>query len=49
VSGFDLELERKAAGGRRIEVIRGGDGGRRRWSDDEKARAIEASRVPGAN
>jgi transposase len=46
VSRLDLELEPKAAA-RRIEVITGG-GGRRRWSDDEKARAIEASLVPGA-
>ena len=43
----DCELEPKAAAGRRIEVITGG-GGRRRWSEDEKARAIEASLAPGA-
>ncbi|MGO9773434.1 MAG: IS66-like element accessory protein TnpA [Roseiarcus sp.] len=49
MSGLDLELERKAAAGRRVEVIRGGDGGRRRWSDNEKAQAIEASLVAGAN
>jgi transposase len=47
VSRLDLELEPKAAAGRRIEVIRGG-GGRRRWSDEEKARAVDASLVPGA-
>jgi transposase len=46
VSGLDDELEPKAAAGRRIEVITGG-GGRRRWSEDEKARAIEASLAPG--
>jgi hypothetical protein len=32
--------------GRRVEVITGG-GGRRRWSNDEKARAIGASLAPG--
>jgi transposase len=44
---LDLELELKAAAGRRIEVIRGG-GERRRWSADEKARAVEASLFPDA-
>jgi len=44
---LELELEPKAAAGRRIEVIRGG-GGRRRWSNEKKARAIDASLVPGA-
>jgi transposase len=29
-------------------VITGGGGSRRRWTDDEKARAIEASLAPGA-
>jgi transposase len=29
-------------------VITGGGAGRRRWSDDEKARAIEASLAPSA-
>jgi transposase len=47
VSRLDLELEPKVAAGRRVEVITGG-GGRRRWSDDEKARAIEASLAPDA-
>jgi transposase len=47
VSRLDCELEPKAAAGRRIEVITGG-GGRRRWSEDEKARAIEASLAPDA-
>jgi len=46
VSRLDGELELKAAAGRRLEVITGG-GGRRRWSEDEKARAIEASLAPG--
>ena len=46
MSRLDGELEPKAAAGRRIEVITGG-GGRRRWSEDEKARAIEASLAPG--
>jgi transposase len=44
VSRLDFKLEPKAAGARRIEVITGG--GRRRWSDDEKARAVEASLAP---
>ena len=47
VSRLDLTLEPKAASVRRVEVITGG-GGRRRWSDDEKARAVEASLAPGA-
>jgi transposase len=47
VSRLDLELEPKTAAGRRVEVITGG-GGCRRLSDDEKARAIEASLAPDA-
>jgi transposase len=47
VSRLDLTLEPKVAAGRRVEVITGG-GGRRRWSEDEKARAVEASLVPDA-
>jgi transposase len=47
VSILDLNLEPKAAAVRRVKAITGG-GGRRRWSDDEKARAIEASLVRGA-
>jgi transposase len=39
-------LKPKPSEGRRIEVITGGK--RRRWSDDEKARAVEASLCPGA-
>ena len=46
MSRLDVTLDPKAASGRRIEVISGG-GGRRRWSNDEKARAIEASVGPG--
>ena len=46
MSRLDLKLEPKPAEARRIEVITGG--GRRRWSDDEKARAVEASLAPGA-
>ena len=46
MSRLDLTFEPKAAG-RRVEVITGG-GGRRRWSEDEKARAVEASLEPGA-
>jgi transposase len=47
VSRLDLTLEPKAVAGRRVEVITGG-GGRRRWSEDEKARAVEASLEPDA-
>jgi transposase len=47
VSRLDLTLDPKAAAGRRVEVITGG-GGRRRWSEGEKERALEASREPGA-
>lgn len=47
MSGLDhtLEPERSL---RRIEVITGGGGGRRRWSVDEKARILEQTLVPGA-
>ena len=47
MSRLDLTLDPKAAAGRRVEVITGG-GGRRRWSEGEKARAVEASLEPGA-
>ena len=47
MSRLDHTLEPKGSGTRRIEVITGG-GGRRRWSDEEKARAIEESLAPGA-
>ena len=33
---------------RRLEVITGGDGRRRRWSDQEKARIVAESFAPGA-
>jgi transposase len=46
MSRLDLKLEPKLAEVRRIEVITGGR--RRRWSDDEKTRAVEASMAPGA-
>jgi transposase len=47
VSRLDLTLDPKPAVARRIEVITGA-GGRRRWSDEEKARAIEESLAPDA-
>ena len=47
MSRLDVTLDPKVVTARRVEVITGG-GGRRRWSDDEKARAIEASLAPGA-
>jgi transposase len=45
VSTLDHMLEAKAV--RRLEVITG-SGGRRRFSDDEKARILEETLVPGA-
>ena len=47
MSRLDLTLDPKPPAARRIEVISGA-GGRRRWSDEEKARAIEESLAPGA-
>ena len=47
MSRLDLTLDPKPAAARRIEVISGA-GGRRRWSDEEKARAIEESLAPDA-
>ena len=47
MSRLDLKLEPKATAVRRVEVITGG-GGRRRWSEDEKSRAVEASLEPDA-
>ncbi len=47
MSRLDLTLEPKGSGTRRIEVITGA-GGRRRWSDEEKARAVEESLAPDA-
>lgn len=46
MSRLDLTLDPKTPV-RRVEVITGA-GGRRRWTDDEKAHAIEASLAPGA-
>ena len=48
MSRLDVTLDPKAASARRVEVITGGGGARRRWSDYEKARTIEASLAPGA-
>jgi transposase len=47
VSRLDLTLDPKAPAARRIEVITGA-GVRRKWSDEEKARAIEESLAPDA-
>ena len=46
MSGLDLKLEPKASPVRRIEVITGA-GGRRIWSDGDKARIIEEAAAPG--
>src|ERR1700744_1295614 len=43
----DLKREPKATPARRVEVITGGTG-RGSWSEDEKARAVEASLEPDA-
>jgi transposase len=48
VSRLDHTLDPNAASGRRVEVITGGGGRRRRWSPSEKSRAVEASLEPGA-
>jgi len=40
VSTFDRTLEPKATPVRGVEVITG-EGGRRRWSDNDKARIVE--------
>ena len=47
MSRLDLTLDPKAPAARRIEVITGAVG-RRRWSDEEKARAMEESLAPDA-
>ena len=47
VSRLDHPLEPKGGTVQRIEVITGGGERRRRWSDDEKAEAIEESLRPG--
>jgi transposase len=48
VPRLDHTLDPNAASGRRVEVITGGGGRRRRWSPSEKSRAVEASLEPGA-
>ncbi len=48
MSRLDPTLEPKGDVIRQIEVITGGGERRRRWSDDEKARAVEESLAPGA-
>ncbi len=48
MSRLNPTLEPKGDVVRRIEVITGGGERRRRWSDDEKARAVEESLAPGA-
>lgn len=48
MSRLDHTLEPKGGSVRRIEVITGGGERRRRWSEDEKAEAIEESLRPGA-
>jgi transposase len=48
VSRLDHTLDPNAPTGRRVEVITGGGGRRRRWSDGEKSRAVEASLEPDA-
>jgi transposase len=47
VSRFDHPLDPKGETVQRIEVITGGGERRRRWSDDEKAEAVEESLQPG--
>ena len=48
MSRLDPTLEPEGGVVRRIEVITGGGERRRRWSDDEKAQAVEESLAPGA-
>jgi transposase len=48
MSRFDPTREPKRDAVRRIEVITGGGERRRRWSDDEKAQAVEESLARGA-
>ena len=47
MSGLDLTLDPKPSRVRRMEIITGA-GGRRHWSNEEKARAVTASLAPGA-
>jgi transposase len=48
MSRLDPTLEPKRDAVHRIEVITGGGERRRRWSDDEKAQAVEESLAHGA-
>lgn len=48
MSRLDDTFEPKGGAVRRIELITGGGERRRRWSDKEKAEAIEESLKPGA-
>ena len=48
MSRLDHTLDPNPATGRRVEVITGGGGRRRRWPHGEKSRAVEASLEPGA-
>ena len=47
MSRLDLTFDPKRSETRRIEVITGA-GGRRRWTDEDKARVVEESFGPGA-
>lgn len=47
MSRLDHTLDPNGEAVRRIEVITGGGERRRRWSDDEKAEAVEESLRPG--
>ena len=47
MSRLDHPLDPKGETVQRIEVITGGGERRRRWSDDEKAEAVEESLQPG--
>ena len=47
MSRLDYTLDPKGETVQRIEVITGGGERRRRWSDDEKAEAVEESLRPG--
>ena len=47
MSRLDHPLDPKGETVQRIEVIAGGGERRRRWSDDERAEAVEESLQPG--
>lgn len=47
MSRLELMVEPKAKAVRRVEVITGA-GGRRHWTDDEKAQVLEETLAPGA-